>query len=240
MMKILKLTIDNQTQEVAIDTKGMLLRFDDMFNQFAHQCVKKTAGYQGCTDEFDDYKQIARIKAIEKFEDYDIAKGANFSTILFTALRGLVVDIIRKNESQMRKSKHQLFFIDAPVGETGESANEIIADKKGDVYFEDDYTDLEKYLIKNLSKEEIMFYTIDLKKQVNKASSKHKLCLQHTIDSFTSIAGGYIPDKKEDLAILLNISRPTLNKRIKETVTKVRELAMEYCLSNMSLRELPF
>lgn len=239
MIKILKLTVDNQSKMVAMDSTEMLKRFDDMFNQFAHQCVQKTSGYQGCTDEFDDFKQIARMKAMGKFETYDITKGANFSTILFTSLRGLVVDIIRKNESQMRKSKHQLFFIDAPIGENGETASEIIADKNGNSYFEDEATDLEKYLATNLSKEEIMFYTIDLKKQVSKASPKHQLCLQHTIDSFTLMVGE-IPDKKEELAILLGLSRPTLNKRIKETVVKVRELATEFCLSNMALGELPF
>ena len=239
MIKILKVTVNNEPKEIAMDASEMLLKFEDMFNQFAHQCVSKTSGYQGCVDEFEDFKQLARIKAVEKFETYDITRGVNFSTLLFKVLRELVVDIIRKNESQMRKSEHQLFFIDAPVGEGGESASDIIADKNGDTYFEDDMTELEKYLANNLSKEEIMFYTIDLKKQVNKASSKHRLCLQHTIDTFTLMVGGYIPDKKEDLATLLSLSRPTLNKRIKETVVRVKEIATEYCLANMSLKDIP-
>ena len=238
MKKILKLTVNNQPREIEMDLNETLVKFEDMFNQFAHQCVQKTSGYQGCTEDFDDFKQLAIIKAIEKFEGYDITKNANFSTILFTALRGLVVDIIRKNETQMRKSKQRLFYIDASIGDNGENASEIIADKNGDVYFEDDATDLEKYLAKNLSKEEIMFYTIDLKKQVNKASSKHRMCLEHTIDAFTMMVGGYIPDKKEDLAILLDMSRPTLNKRIKETVAKVKELATQFCLSDTELNEV--
>ena len=237
MIKVLKMTIDNQPKEVAMDVEEMLLKFDDMFNQFAHQCVQKTSGYQGSVEEFDDFKQMARIKAIEKFETYDISKDANFSTLLFKVLRELIVDIIRKNESQMRKTKDIIISIDAPL-ESGDSASEGIADKNGDVYFEDEATELEKYLSEKLTKEEIMFYTIDLKKQINKASSKHRLCLQHTIDSFTMMVGGYIPDKKEDLAILLDMSRPTLNKRIKETVVKVKELATEFCLINMSLKEV--
>lgn len=237
MIKVLKLTINNQPKEIAMDLNEMLIRFDDMFNQFAHQCVQKTMGYQGCMDEFEDYKQLAMMKAIEKFETYDISKNANFSTLLFKVLRELMVDIIRKNESQMRKAKDILISLDAPL-ESGDSASEGIADKNGDVYFENEITDLERYLLENLSKEEIMFYTIDLKKQVNKASTKHKLCLQHTIDSFTILAGGYIPDRKEELAILLDMSRPTLNKRIKETVVKVKELATEYYLINMSLEEV--
>lgn len=237
MIKILKLTVDNQPKEVAMDLNGMLKKFDDMFNQFAHQCVQKTSGYQGCTEDFDDFKQIARIKAMEKFESYDITKGANFSTILFTALRGLMVDIIRKNESQMRKCKQQLFFIDSPIGENGETASEIIADTKGDVYFEEEATDLEKYLASKLTKEEIMFYTVDLKKQIGKASSKHKLCLQHTVDCFTLMVGE-IPDKKEDLATLLGLSRPTVNKRIKETVIKVKDLTLDFCLANNYLSEI--
>lgn len=237
MIKVLKMTVDNQPKEVVMDVEEMLLKFDDMFNQFAHQCVQKTSGYQGSVEEFDDFKQMARIKAIEKFETYDISKDANFSTLLFKVLRELIVDIIRKNESQMRKTKDIIISIDAPL-ESGDSASEGIADKNGDVYFEEEATELEKYLSEKLTKEEIMFYTIDLKKQVNKASSKHKLCLQHTIDSFTMMVGGYIPDKKEDLAILLDMSRPTLNKRIKETVIKVKELATEFCLINMSLKEV--
>lgn len=238
MVKVIRMTVDNQPKEVVMDAEEVLLKFDDMFNQFAHQCVQKTSSYQGCVEEFDDFKQMARIKAVEKFETYDISKDANFSTLLFKVLRELIVDIIRKNESQMRKTKDTIISIDAPL-ESGDSASEGIADKNGDVYFEDEATELEKYLSEKLTKEEIMFYTIDLKKQINKASSKHRLCLQHTIDSFTMMVGGYIPDKKAELAILLDMSRPTLNKRINETVVKVKELATEFCLINMSLKEVP-
>lgn len=237
MVKILKVTIDKQPIEITMGLEEMLIRFDDMFNQFAHQCVQKTSGYQSSVEEFEDFKQIARIKAIEKFETYDLSKDANFSTLLVKVFRDLFIDIIRKNESQMRKAKDKLISIDAPL-ESGDNASEVIADKNGDVYFKDEATDLEKFLSEKLSKEEIMFYTIDLKKQVNKASSKHKLCLQHTIDLFTIMAGGYIPDKKEDLAILLEISRPTLNKRIKETVIKVRELATEFYFLDNSLKKI--
>lgn len=238
MKKFLKLIIDNEPMEIEMDVEGMLIRFEGMFNQFAHQCVKKTSGYLGNTDEFEDFKQMAKIKAIEKFESYDITKGANFSTLLFTALRDYIVDIIRKNESEMRKVKHKTLFIDAPINETGESASETIADKNENIYFEDEATELEEYLVKNLSKEEIMLYTIDLKKKVNKASSRQKFCLQHTIDVFTTRVGGYIPNKKEDLAILLSISRPTLNKRIKEVVVRVKELAMQFCIINSVIREI--
>lgn len=236
MIKVLKTTVDGQSKEVVMDVEEMLLKFDDMFNQFAHQCIQKTSGYQGCVEEFDDFKQMARIKAIEKFETYDISKDVNFSTLLFKVLRELIVDIIRKNESQMRKTKDTIISIDAPL-ESGDSASERIADKNGDIYFENEATELEKYLSEKLTKEEIMFYTIDLKKQINKASSKHSLCLQHTIDSFTTMVGGYVPDKKEELATLLDMSRPTLNKRIKETIIKVKELATEFCLIDMSLKD---
>lgn len=237
MIKVLKIIIDNQSKEVELSVSEMLEKFDDMLNQFAHQCVEKTSGYQGCTEEFDDYKQLAIIKAIEKFEGYDISKGA-FSTILVKSLRGLLIDIIRKNESQMRKSKEKLIYIDAPIGENGDSASEIIAgnDLK---CFEDDATDLERFLINNLTKEEMMFYTIELKKQVSKASLIQKVCLQHTIDSFLVMVGE-IPDKKEEIAESLGISRPTLNKRIKEAVSKVKDLAEDFCLSNMALEDLPF
>lgn len=239
MRKLIKITTNNKSMDILMGLEEMIIRFDDMFNQFAHQCVKKTSGYQGCAEDFDDYKQLAIIKAMEKFEDYDISKNTNFSTILFTALRGLVVDIIRKNESQMRKATHKLFFIDAPIGENGENASEILSDNKGDVYFKEEVTDLEKFLADNLTKEEIILYTIDLKKQMGKASTRHKVCLQHTIDSLTMMVGN-VPDKKEELAVALGISRPTLNKRISQTIDKVKSLTTEFCLSNMLLAEIPF
>lgn len=236
MTKVIRVTVNNKTEEVEMDSEEMLKRFDNMFNKFAHLCKQRTAGYQGCVEEFDDYKQIAIIKAIEKFETYDLSKDANFSTLLVKVFRELVIDIIRKNESKMRKNKSKLVFIDAPM-KSGDSISETVSQNSGDIYFKNDATDLEKLLAKHLTKEEIMLYTIDLKKQINKVSPKQKVCIQHTIDSLTSIVG-YIPDKKEELAIILDMSRPTLNKRIGETITKVKKLATEFCSSNKPLTKV--
>lgn len=233
MIRVLKVVVDNEVKEVSMSVEEMLLKYDNMFNQFAYQCVEKVSGYQNNVEEFDDFKQIAVIKAIEKFETYDISRGANFSTLLFNSLRGLIVDIIRKNDSKKRKIKQSLVFIDATIEGGNTSIGEIISDTKEINFFEDNIEELKKFLSQNLTQEEIMFYTIDLKKQINKVSTKQRNCLEYAIEIFTYLAGGSIPDKKEDLAILLNISRPTLNKRIKKTVTKVKELVVKHYLENL-------
>lgn len=237
--KILRVTISGKSKEVSLTMEEMLEMYDDMFNQFAHQTHRKTSGYRECVEGFNDFKQMAIIKAMEKYKTYDLSKNANFSTILFKALEGLTVDIIRRNEAQSRKCEHQLIYLDAPVGDTDENMNSVIADNKTDICIDEDATKLEKYLIENLTKEEIMFYTIDLKKRVGKASKIYRTCLEHTIDMFTRVIG-VIPDKKEDLAKLLGLSRPTLNKKIKLACEKVKALAEEFCLCNMNLAEMPF
>ena len=239
MVKRIITTIDGEAKTKGFTQEEIVMCYDNMLNQFAHQCVARMSGYQNVSDTFDDYKQMARIKVMEKFDGYDIEKRLNFSTLLVKSLKGIQIDLLRKSESQMRKSQHQMLYIDATNGESGNDLNEVITDNKEDVYFETQATDLEKFLVKRLSKDDIIFYTMDLKKRIGKASPMQKLCLTHTIDSFSLIVGR-TPDKKEDLAVLLNISRPTLNKRIKLACEKVRELAEEFCISNMELAEIPF
>lgn len=238
MTKIIKLTVNGKIIEREMDEREMLLYFDNIFNKFAHQCINKLSGYQNCNEDFDDFKQIAMIKAVEKFEDYDLGMNTNFSTILVTALKALTVDYIRKYETQKRKCEHKLVYIDAQIGESCDEVGSIISASKGDEYFVEKFSPLEKYLIKNLTKEEMLFYSIDLKKQIGKASPMQRFCLENTIDLFKMVIGS-IPDKKEDVAILLGLSRPTLNKRIKETVKKVQELTKEFYLCNFHYTEIP-
>lgn len=238
LKKEIKITINNEISIVKMSREEMLINFDNLFNQFAQQCMEKNKDYNNRIEDFDDYKQKAMIKALEKFETYDIRKGM-FSTILFIALQGLIIDEIRKNEAKIRKAEYKPYYLDSQNFEEGECVANLVPDKTSGEYIINNSTDLEKFLIKNLTKEEMMFYTIDLKKRAGKASSIQKVCLKHTIEVFTKIIG-IIPDKKIEIATLLGISRPTLNKRIKEAIDKVKTLTEEFCLCNMELSDLPF
>ncbi len=238
MKKEVKITINNKMSIVKMSKEEMLINFDNVFNQFAQQCMEKNKYYNNRIEDFDDYKQKAMIKALEKFETYDIRKGM-FSTILFIALQGLIIDEIRKNEAKIRKIEHKPYYLDSQNFEDGESIANIIPDKTSGEYSACSNTGLEEYLIKNLTTEEMMYYTIDLKKRFNRASEIQKSCIQHTINVFMEMIGE-TPDKKTDMAELFGITRPTLNKRIGETINKVKVLTEEFCLCNMELTELPF
>lgn len=238
MKKIIKV-MNNEVAEYREVTKDeILVIFDGMYNEFAHKCCKDLIGYKESVEGFDDYKQMAMIKAAWIFDKYDLSRNSCFSKALFEGFKNLFIDIMREKEAIKRKAEQPLVYLNAE-SESGEEISNIIADEKaGDIEI-DEANKLEKFLLYNLTKEEIMFYTIDLKKQLGKASTLHKTCLSHTIDIFTQVIGEF-PDKKEDLAIMLGLSRPTLNKRIKLACERVRELAEEFCLCNMELTEIPF
>lgn len=238
MTKKLIVTENGKNVIVEMTINEVLVKFENLFNQFAHQCMSKLSGYQDCYEEFDDFKQLAMLKAVDYFNYYNIEENTAYSTILFTSLRTLQVDLIRKYEAQKRKSEYKLVYMDEQINDSREDNSSVISISKGDEYFVDDMSALEKYLIKNLTKEEMLYYAVDLKKQVGKASPMQKYSLETTIDLFASVVG-FIPDKKEDLALLLKISRPTLNKRIKETVEKVKELTREFILSTFSYESIP-
>ena len=238
MKKLIKVMNNGVAEYKEVTEDDILVIFDGMYNEFAHKCCKDLIGYKESVDNFDDYKQIAMVKAVTIFEKYDLSKNACFSKALFEGFKNLFIDIMREKEAIKRKVEQPLVYLNAE-SESGEEISNVIADEKaGDIVI-DEANKLERFLLANLTKEDIIFYTIDLKKQLGKASTIHKSCLSHTIDIFTQAVGEF-PDKKEDLAIILGLSRPTLNKRIKVACDRVRALAEEFCLCNMELAEIPF
>lgn len=236
MTKKIKYTNDGNPEIKPLTITEVLELFENSFNQFAHKCEKDFKDFQDHHQDFDDFKQLAMIKATQVFDVYDIEKQTNFSTLLYTALRGEYTDLRRKYKAQKRECKNKV-YLNAPIGDKGEEIGNIIKDSKSEDVFKEDSVSLEEFLIENLSEEEMLFYSIDLKKKMNKASKQQKSCLESTIDIFESIVGE-VPDKKEDLAKSLGMSRPTLNKRINNTVLKVQKLSKDFILENFDEQEI--
>lgn len=227
--KTIKIMVDDEPCYQEFSLEEVLNKFDNMIKKFANQCVSKLDGYKEATDEFEDYAQMGRIKLISIYEAYDLSKDACFSTILHTSLRNTMVDIIRGYEAQKRRAKATTSSLDESLVEDG-TLGEVIADESfttTDTYTLDEVEELETFLKNNLSKDEIMYLTIALKKQVGRSNKEHRSNLQMAIDIFSDVVGE-IDDTKTDLAQVLGISRPTLNKRIKTTMEKVQMLTESY------------
>lgn len=243
MIKKIKVMKNGQADYVYLTKDDMLKMFDKMFLEFSYKCVTGLSGYKGSVDGFDDYKQIAMLKACDLYNSYDVEKNACFSRFLFNGFRNLYIDLLKEQEAQKRKVEG-LVYLDKAVDFGNGSSSEIgdiVMDKRVTIWeqIESGKDKLEKFLLKNLTKEEIIFYTMDLKKQYGKASKIQQACLADAIGMFSSEVGEFT-NRKDELAIQLGISRPTLNKRIKETTEKVKSLTREYCIANLEVDSLDF
>lgn len=240
MRKLLKIMENGVPCYREISKDEMLTMFDGMFNQFAHECTRKLSGYHGNVDEFEDHKQDAMIKASHIYDKYDISRNACFSKALHESFVNLLIDKLKEKEVQKRKCKNKMLYLNSTT-ESGDEVGTFIVDERSAVEEAVNYDNkMEEFLIKNLTDEQILCLVMQCKKDMSKSSDFHKNTLRRVIESLSEAIDGYVPDKKEELSTMLKISRPTLNKRIAETFKIVKELAEEYCLSNMELSEIPF
>lgn len=223
--------IKTQTGIHNLSVEEVLLSFDNMFKKFAHSCVNGLKKVDGNVDEFEDYVQLAKIEAISAFKTYDIDKDIMFSTYLSNSLRYVFIHLLRDSNAQKRKNEKPLLYINKET-ESGEDGTGVLANPKEDVYFSDDANTLENFIKENLTADEIVFLTMGLKKQVGKAKGVQKSSLIYAIDAF--VDSKYINHQngisktKAELAEQIGISRPTLNKRINETMIKTKQLAEKY------------
>lgn len=243
MVKKIKVMKNGQADYVYLTKDDMLKMFDKMFLEFSYKCVTGLSGYKGSVDGFDDYKQLAMMKACDLYNKYDVEKNACFSRFLFNGFRNLYVDLLKEQEAKKRKAE-VIIYLDKAVDFGNGSSSEIhdvVMDKHVTIedQLETGKDKLEKFLLNNLTKEEIIFYTMDLKKQYGKASKMQKMCLEDAINMFSSEVGEFT-NRKDELAIQLGMSRPTLNKKIKETTEKVKELTRQYCITHLEIDIIDF
>lgn len=207
-----------------LGVNDLLVKFDNMAKKFAHRCDNELSGYENNTYDFDDFYQIALIEISDMFEKYDVSRGACFSTMIFRELNHRMIMIIRELEADKRKPSQQHVYINKEV-EGCEVVN-VIKDKD-DSYFGCDF-ELERFLKERLTANERVLIAMAFKKDLSKSKGVYKHSLDYAINIFSDEILDVENVSRSELAEMMHISRPTLNKRISEALDKVRELAQYY------------
>lgn len=216
---------------LCLTKEQMIEKFNSAINDFAGKCKRAFAPDRNKTYnnvyDYDDYLQMGFIELVSCYHKYDITKGICFSTYLFTALANKKVCIAREISSKKRR-------IEAPVvslsknGKFDDTVESTLFGKK-DNYFKNELS-FDDFLKEHLTAEERTFLAMGLQKTINKGDKPYqKKCVEYSVEVFNE--GGVVNTKemtKAELAIELGVSRPTLNKRIKETMNKASELAEAY------------
>lgn len=231
----MKKLIYTKTGYQLLTKEEVLKEYDGMIRKFAINCDCKLKTIQGNMFSEEDYIQVGKIEALSAYENYDSSTGVKFSTYLQNSLRYVFVHIVRDLNAQKRKVERPLVELDSEdnFGE-GLVMHEMVASKEINLK-EDNVCDLEKHLINNLTKEELVFLKMGMQKQVNKAKGVYKSSLNFTLDVINENIDGVNVSTKAELAEVMGISRPTLNKRIKTVMDKTQRLAYEYLeIANLS------
>lgn len=197
--------------------------FELMINKYSHRCVVEIEKYQDNFYSYEDYYQQGVVELIRLFEKYDAEKGACFSTLLHRRLNHKLIMNIRELEAEKRKSDRKYLYINDD--ENNIDNTNLIKDVK-DKYFEAS-VGLEEFLSERLTETERMLLTLHFKKDYFKARGLYKQSLSFALDIFAKDERIFNMNRSQ-MAEELNISRPTLNRRVEDTVNKVIMLTREY------------
>jgi RNA polymerase sigma factor (sigma-70 family) len=115
--------------------------------------VKKIANrYVGPANEFDDLFQVGALGLIKAVDDFDITRGVQLSTLVFTYVKTAIFVYLRK------KSRHQdPLSLDVPIGDEINLLDILRADDFEAVYdqiIDDVGNDVIRAALKNLTRKE--------------------------------------------------------------------------------------
>lgn len=220
-------------KKVIITTEGkyflsveeVIEKYNDMVHKFSVDCTMKLSDFQDNYLTEKDYYQDGIMELMRAYRNYDPFLGVCFSTYLQKALNRLIAAYGRRFSAASRCAKQKHLYLNKNVVENAD-LNTIVTVDKPEI--EEDNGLLE-YLNENLSKEDRLLLTIQFKKGIYKESGKQKDSLEFALDFFSK---GFKEEifflTKNELAEKMCISRPTLNKRINETLEKLKRLTKFY------------
>ncbi|GAA0071773.1 hypothetical protein UT300003_32980 [Clostridium sardiniense] len=213
----------------------MIEKFNNAINEFASKCTRAFAPESSRTYnnvyEYEDYLQFGFMELVNCYYKYDIEKGLCFSTYLFTALANKKVCIAREISSQKRRLEIPVVSL-SQSGKYDDTVESTLFGKE-DTYFKE-ARGFDDFLKTHLTAEEQTFLAMGIQKTKNKSNKKtQKQCVDYSVEVFNEDSTTDTRTlTKAELAVELGISRPTLNKRIKETIDKATNLAEEYKAAN--------
>lgn len=214
---------------IEMNIDEVIVKFKKMVFDFAHECEREFKNYDYNVEGFEDYVQIGNMEIMRAFETYDYEKDVCFSTYVTKCLKNRFLMIYRKLNAKKRK-KNNTISLNQEV-ESNSSIESLIATKE-EKYFVKDKNSLEQFIKNNMTKEEIIYLMMDIKKLTSNSSKILTYSSSYTLDVLGDELDIDIKNMtRTKLAEKLNTTRPTLNKRIKESVNKARALTTEFLIS---------
>lgn len=209
---------------INMSLEEVLYQYDDMVKSFAHKCVKELAGY-GAIEEFDDYYQTGQVELIELYNIYEAEKSC-FSTMLHRIQHQKFIMMLRRLKTQKRKNDQTLLYLN-DESEEGEIENVV---GKKDVELENCEDSLDARIKKHFTEEEKLMIILGFKRVSSKIEGREKRMFNLVLNIFDDIDVGMDIKKltSTDVAKILNISRPTLSKRVDKVMERLRLLALDY------------
>ena len=223
--------IFNEEGSLFLTEEEIIERFRGAVKEFAGDCKFSFNPARNKTYnnyyEYEDYVQMGLMELISCYEKYDVERGICFSTYFFGALAKKKLYIARELRSNNRRIENPIVSLNKD-SKFGDPLEGLLFGKKDD-YFNGNYG-FDKFLIEKLTEEERVFLAMELQKSKNKSKTcVQKRCVEYAVEI---INGESLLDvanlTKAELAVELGISRPTLNKRINNTMEKVNTLAKQY------------
>lgn len=211
--------------ELSLDE--VLKRFERMAYDFAHECEREFKDYEYSIESFEDYVQIGNMELMRAYELYDYTKGYCFSTYASKCLKNRFLMIFRKLNAKKRKNRNIVSL--NQEAESNSTLESFVSDRE-EKYFNKEFSvSLENFIRENMSKEEILYLIMDIKKVCCDNGKILNLSSIYAIDVLSDIIG--VDTNKltrSALAESLGITRPTLNKRITKAVIKARNLISNF------------
>lgn len=208
-------------------------QFKGMIKNFVEKCYRSfNLNYNYINYRREDYEQEGLLVLLECFYNYDIKTKNCFSSYLMKSLTSKYLYLDRYFTSQKRFVKGAMYSLCSEMDFCNllDSGQLDFYDK----YFNNAGEGVEKFLVENLTQEELSYLIIECNTRAIKSGETKGANYYYAVDVFSK----YVDPKlvgtlnKSSYLKTHQISRYFLNIEIKKTIAKVENLLSDYLYKN--------